>query len=104
MNRNEDTTNWNTIIDYGANDVPWGIDSDSSGNVWVGGRLLYADNDWTVIEFSSDGTELYRDVINNSGADWCRAIVVDSQNYAYRVGGIYRSGTDADWFIKRYAL
>jgi uncharacterized delta-60 repeat protein len=103
-NGNEDTANWNKIINYGSDDVPWGIDTDSNGNVCVGGRFDYADNEWVFIKFNSSGTEIYRDVITpNTGADWCRAIVVDSMNYVYGLGGMVRSGFGADWFIKKYA-
>ncbi len=97
------TLSWSTNVDNGTDDVAWGIGTTSDGYVWVGGRLLFADNDWTVIKMNPSGGEVSRDVITNTGADWCRAIVVDSQNYVYGVGGIVRSGTGADWFIKRYA-
>lgn len=100
---NEDTANWDKTVDQGANDVVWGIGTDKNNNVYVGGRLLYADNDWAVIKYDSSGTELWRDVISNTGADWCRGIVVDSMNYAFGIGGMYRSGGGTDWYIKKYA-
>ncbi|MBN2534868.1 MAG: chitobiase/beta-hexosaminidase C-terminal domain-containing protein [Spirochaetales bacterium] len=101
-NGTEDTTNWDKVIDYGTDDVAWGITTDSSNNVYVGGRLMYSDYEWTVIKFNSSGTELYRDVISNTGTDWCRAIFADSMDYVYGAGGAYRSGTDSDWFVKKY--
>lgn len=99
----EDTTNWDKTVDNGTNDVVWGIGTDSNDNVYVGGRLLFSDNDWAVIKYDSAGTELWRDVITNTGSDWCRAIVVDSMNYAYGIGGMYRSGGGSDWYIKKYS-
>jgi hypothetical protein len=55
---NEDTTNWDKTVDQGTNDVVWGIGTDGNNNVYVGGRLLYADNEWAVIKYDSSGTEL----------------------------------------------
>ena len=100
---NEDTANWDKTVDQGTSDVVWGIGTDANNNVYVGGRLLYTDDEWTVIKYNSSGTELWRDVISNTGPDWCRAIVVDSMNYAYGFGAMYRPGNGSDWYIKKYA-
>ncbi|MCH5377500.1 MAG: hypothetical protein JJ992_26375, partial [Planctomycetes bacterium] len=100
----EDTTNWNIMIDYGADDLSWGVDVDSAGNVYAGGRLLYADFEWSVIQLDPGGAETFRDVIANTGNDWCRAVVVDSMDYVYGVGVIYRTDSGSDWYIQKYQM
>jgi hypothetical protein len=112
---NEDTTNWNKMID-GNNeaDVAYDIDIDGNGNLYIAGfgtNIVSGTSgeDWWIKKFDSDGNEDTTDwnlmYDGNNANDLIYDIDIDGNGDIYFAGygyNIVSGSSNNDWWIKKF--
>ena len=84
---------WSTPIGGLADDTAYAVETDSSGNAYVGGYVTgqggFTDSQAFVAKYDSTGTELWnRTVMNHAGGDsWVGLMASDSAGNLYAAGG-----------------
>ena len=113
---NEDTANWNKVIDANCGTIARDVKIDATDNVYVVGGYHAGNNplgdDWWLKKFDSIGNE---DTANwnlkfhgGSGTDNAQSAVLDDNGNVYTVGWVHRGlvpneGTnDFDWWLKKF--
>ena len=83
-------TLWTRLYDgvSNADDVPYGIGLDNSGNVYVGGYTTNSNRDFLAIKYDSNGNFMWDFVYNGAGndADNIRDAIVDGDGNVYMIG------------------
>jgi uncharacterized delta-60 repeat protein len=99
---------WRNMIHSGANDVSNAVAVDATGNVVSAGYTQNPNTgiDFTVVKFDgASGQELWRQVIDGSGADSydfydsANAVAVDSLGNVVAAGTIHNTGTGNDFTV-----
>jgi uncharacterized delta-60 repeat protein len=86
---------WNATYDSGStDDIPYGIDVDTSGNVYVtGGNGSLGDHDYYTIKYNSSGDHVWNRTYDSGNDDVAYDLVADSSN-VYVTGGWDSSSYD----------
>jgi hypothetical protein len=102
---------WRNMIHAGSNDTGHSVALDAAGNVVAAGYTenQYSGIDFTVIKFDgTSGQELWRQVIDGSGADSydfhdsANAVAVDAAGNIIAVGHIYNAATGTDFTVVKF--
>jgi hypothetical protein len=92
------TLQWQRILGGGSSDLGFGIDVDSSGNVYVAGNTGSTgagSNDALVTKYDTSGTIQWQRVLGDADGQSFNGVAVDSAGDVYVVGSSPLSGTNA---------
>ena len=89
---------WLRRYDAGNDDIPYGIATDDSNNVYVTGWNRNATTDALTIKYSPEGDSIWKAIYDGGGGDVGYDIVVDSLGCVY-IGGITFS---SDYLTLKY--
>ncbi|MCB0727672.1 MAG: SBBP repeat-containing protein [Ignavibacteriae bacterium] len=78
---------WLRRYDAGSDDIPYGIASDNSNNVYVTGWNRNKTNDALTIKYSPEGDTLWKAIYDSGGEDVGYDVAVDSLGCIY-IGGL----------------
>ena len=94
---------WNKSIDlFGNNDYLYGVDFDSSNNIYVSGES-YSGSNWDgfVAKYNSSGSHIWNRTFNGGNNEQFNELIIDSEENVF-ISGFSNDGSSDNGFMIKY--